>query len=155
MTATAAKLVAANDNRPARKSAKRAPAVTHTDIRSRDWTRGGRKFEGSADKGHHVIVRAGESVTVLGDGERYVMNVETRRNESRRVAYRTTFKLGDVAVYGGMNLTYTGTVVAIGEKTVKIVDHGTAHLLSLHDFSQLNRFFDLVKIEKRNAEWMD
>jgi hypothetical protein len=59
-----------------------------------------------------------------------------------------------------MNLTYTGTIRSIGPKTVAIVAYeGTSSekviKLDLEQFSHLNEYFDLAKIQRRNSEWMD
>ncbi len=70
--------------------------------------------------------------------------------------YETTFKIGDTAEYDSYNLSYTGTITAISEKTVTIVeDHGTrAHRLSIYEFDRRNYDFDLEKITNRNNEMM-
>lgn len=67
-------------------------------------------------------------------------------------AYDITFKVGDVAVYGGYNLTYTGTIVSIGEKTVKIAHDGRSTVLKFDDFAFWNRDFDAKRIAKENSE---
>lgn len=76
-------------------------------------------------------------------------------NSVKPHAYDITFKVGDVAVYGGMNLTYTGKIVSIGEKTVKIVHHDRATVLKFDDFNVWNSNFDADKIAKHNAAWTD
>lgn len=76
-------------------------------------------------------------------------------NSVKPHAYDITFKIGDVAVYGGYNLTYTGTIVSIGEKTVKIHHHDRSTVLKIDEFSSWNNNFDLAKIKKQNSEWMD
>ena len=70
-----------------------------------------------------------------------------------------TFKVGGSAVYGSYNLTYVGTIVSIGEKTITI-ETGSAHQprkqrLTIGDFIWKNYNFDLEKIKAINAEWMD
>lgn len=66
--------------------------------------------------------------------------------------YDITFKVGDVAVYGGLNLTYTGKIVSIGEKTIKIAHSGRATVLKIDDFNFWNSNFDAARIAKDNAE---
>jgi hypothetical protein len=69
--------------------------------------------------------------------------------------YDITFNVGDVAVYGSYNLTYTGKIVSIGEKTVKINHGSRSTVLKFDDFNFWNNNFDAAKIAKHNAEWMD
>jgi len=110
----------------------------------------------NVDKGHHVAIEAGKRVVVWGSSMRL------RRNQSGAflTPYRVEFKLGDTAVYGGFNMTYTGKVVAIGAKTITVEAYsGTSNAqryrLSVARFSSWNRHFDLNEISRRNGEWMD
>lgn len=110
----------------------------------------------NVEKGHHVAVEPGKRVVLWGSSQRY-------RAGQRGVfltPYRVEFKIGDTAVYGGYNLTYTGKVVAIGEKTITVESYpGTVNArryrLKLARFASWNQHFDLAAIEKRNSEWMD
>ena len=85
------------------------------------------------------------------------MIVHAKLHHVRPHAYDITFLVGGAAVYGGYNMTYTGTIVAIGEKAVRIrEDHGSkVHALDLATFSDWNRDFDMEKIAARNAAWSD
>jgi hypothetical protein len=76
-------------------------------------------------------------------------------NHTAPHAYDITFKVGDEAVYGGYNMAYTGKIVSIGEKTVKINHGSRSTVLKFDDFSFRNRDFDAKKIAERNANWMD
>ena len=73
-------------------------------------------------------------------------------NHVKPHAYDITFKVGDVAVYGGMNLTYTGKIASIGEKTVKIAHNDRTTVLKFDDFNFWNNDFNAKKIAKENAE---
>lgn len=73
-------------------------------------------------------------------------------NHTTPHAYDITFKVGDTAVYGGYNLTYTGTIVSIGEKTVRIEDCGRVKALRFDDFSFWNRDFDAERIAQENSD---
>ena len=78
-------------------------------------------------------------------------------NRAAPVAFDISFKVGDRAAYGGYNLTYTGTIVSIGPKTVTIATGMSKRTkrLDIATFCQENWDFDAAKIAKRNSEWMD
>jgi hypothetical protein len=78
----------------------------------------------------------------------------TETNTRKPYAFDLTFKIGDIAVYGGYNLTYTGTIVGIGEKTVRIEDCGRVKALRFDDFAFWNRDFDAERIAQENADTM-
>lgn len=73
-------------------------------------------------------------------------------NSRKPHAYDITFKVGDTAVYGGYNLTYTGKIVSIGEKTVRIEDCGRVKALRFDDFSFWNRNYNAERIAQENAD---
>lgn len=123
------------------------------DVKGRDWTRHGVKHEGKHDVGHHLDICPGRWVRVHGEGERYVPG--QGGVSVQRVPYNTVFEIGDFAVYGGYNLTYTGRIIAIGAKSITIEHGGQKTRLDLERFSHENRFFDLAEIRERNAAWMD
>jgi hypothetical protein len=76
------------------------------------------------------------------------------KNTRTPYAFDLTFKVGDVAVYSGYNLTYTGKIVSIGEKTVRIEDCGRVKALRFDDFAFWNRDFDAERIAQENADTM-
>ena len=126
------------------------------DVASPDYTRKGVRYPGRIDKGHHVAVIPKVSIVCFGiEDNRTRLDPATGRRVHEPYPYRVAFKVGDVAAYGGMNLTYTGRIESIGAKTVTIVDGSTRTRLDLQAFSSLNRDFNLARIERRNAEWMD
>jgi hypothetical protein len=68
------------------------------------------------------------------------------------------FKVGDVVEHGSYNLHYTGPILALGAKTVTVKDDcgsGKNKRMNLTNFCWRNWNLDLVKIAKRNGEWMD
>lgn len=93
-------------------------------------------------------------------------NADVEKNQSIRiygtygqreaVAFDRTFKIGDKVEYDSYNLIYTGEIVAIGEKTVKIhkgnyqPEHNV--VLDLFWFVNKNWGFDLERIGKHNRE---
>lgn len=99
------------------------------------------KVEGKAD-----IVR-GKSIRIYGC---------EYAGTSHERPFDHTFEMGGVAVYGGYNLTYTGTVVSITEKTVIIEEEHSSrrHNMDLAKFLSWNRHFNLAEISARNADTM-
>jgi hypothetical protein len=77
--------------------------------------------------------------------------------EADREAYDRTWNLGDYAEHGSFNLSYYGTITAIGPKSVEITDNcsGERKRLDLWSFYSQNRNWTLEKARKRNSEWMD
>jgi hypothetical protein len=110
----------------------------------------------NVSKGHHLAVEPGKRVVVWGSSMRY----RAGQRGAFLTPYRVEFKIGDTAVYGGYNLTYTGKVVSIGAKTITVESYpGTSnaqrHRLSVARFSSWNQHFDLASIAQRNSEWRD
>jgi uncharacterized Zn finger protein len=70
------------------------------------------------------------------------------------VSFDKTFAIGDTAEYDSYNLSYIGTIVAIGKKTVTIAPRygGRKYRLSLTNFTWRNRDFDAAVIAARNLE---
>lgn len=142
-----------------------ATPITVLNVSGKPSRRGGVTRPGEVRKGHHAIVRPGVSVTLIGEvaaGSRYVKGEDGRYTTTNAapIVYRKHFVLGGQAVYGGYNLTYTGKIIAIGEKTVTVEAYsGTTsarkHRLDLADFSRQNWDYDAAAISKRNSEWMD
>ena len=67
----------------------------------------------------------------------------------QREAFETVFAVGDEAAHSGYNLTYTGVITAIGNKTVSI-RNGATHRLGLYDFLIWNRRFDAARVREQN-----
>lgn len=118
---------------------------------------------GAARYGLHTVVTPGKRITIVGvvpAGSRYVGPrgaVNTTPMQIRRV-----FRVGDIALVGGMNIDFMGRIRSITEKTVVVVERegrGTSrdkvYHMSLFDFAEKNWDFDEEKSRKRNAEWMD
>lgn len=137
---------------------------TVLEIRDRDRRRFGRLHEGSILKNTSALITPGAQIVIthrVDRGERYVRD-ETGRHVPNAVAYvvTRTFKIGDVATYGGMNLVYMGCIRRIAENTVTVVENDgdsypKTHRMSLYDFAQKNWDFDAVAAAKRNSEWRD
>lgn len=75
------------------------------------------------------------------------------------VPYDQTFKIGDYVEYDSYNLSYTGRIISITDKTIVVRkgDHPDAKTarMSLRDFNFRNKDFNLAATQKRNSEWMD
>jgi hypothetical protein len=121
--------------------------TTYRNIQDRSYTRAGRVTAGRIEHGQHAMVESGKRIVLWG--------VDRNRVSSDLVPYRVEFKIGDSAVYDSFNFEYVGTIVAIGDKTITIENHGRKHRLSVYMFSRHNDNFDLARIERRRAEWMD
>jgi hypothetical protein len=135
-----AREAAAHANEAARQAAANARAIEVRDI----------------DAGHHATIVPGESITLYGvDCNRYVRNATTGNMEAGEVRYARTFRIGEIAEWGSYNLSYMGTIVAIGRKTVTIEDHGSKHRLALAKFAWRNRHFNAEAAQRQNAAWMD
>jgi hypothetical protein len=119
----------------------------YRNIKARDFKRAGRVIEGQVCRGQHAAVEAGKQITLWG---------VDRNNVKGFRPYRIEFKIGDAAEYDSYNLSYTGTIVAIGAKTVSIKhDHSSkVTRLSIHEFSWRNNDFDAVKIAEKNSDLM-
>jgi hypothetical protein len=138
---------AANDTTIEPSVVRTCSRIRLTDLKHKDWTRFGCKHEGAVLTGHNADIEPKKSIRLYGFEKNYV----------RPHDYDITFKVGDTAIYGSYNLVYTGEIIAIGEKTVKIrEDRGTkVHSLDIATFSDKNRGYDAEKIFKRNSEWCD
>lgn len=111
-----------------------------------------------------------QQMTATGfDGQLYNVTLDRNKTITIDCFYKnavkprqtiTTFSVGDQAEYGSYNLSYTGTITGITDKTVTIVESkGTrnevTHRLKLAEFCWRNWNFDLEKTKKDNAAWMD
>ncbi len=134
------------------------------EIRDRDRKRFGRVIPGDVAKGQHAEIIVGRRIRLFGverAGTRYVRCPKTGKrilNEER--LYRRDFRIGDTAEVRSYNLTYTGTITAITEKTIAVIEnHGTsnakAYRMSLYEFNWRNWNFDAEECARRNAETME
>jgi uncharacterized protein (DUF1015 family) len=110
---------------------------------------------------------ATQQIEVTGfDGQIYNVTLERNKTITIDCFYKNvrepkqtikTFSIGSKAEYDSYNLSYTGTITSITDKTITIVeDHGTTkHRLKLDQFCWRNWNFDLEKIRKENAAWTD
>jgi hypothetical protein len=140
-------LATSNDTAATPSTVRTCSRIRLTDLRHKNWTRHGHKHEGMILHGHHADIEPKKSIRLYGYEKNHVSPHD----------YDITFNVGDTAIYGSYNLVYTGEIVAIGEKTVKIREgHGTkVHSLDIATFSDKNHGYDAEKIAKRNGEWMD
>lgn len=97
----------------------------------------------------------GKSVRCYGKVRKYPVGATT----PVWVDYDRTFVIGDLVEYDSYNLSYTGPIVSITDKTI-VVRKGShpgakTARLSLHDFNWRNKDFDLAATRKRNSEWSD
>lgn len=124
---------------PARGDERTAPRVAIRDTgrivywNVQDRTRKGRP--GDVLCGQHVELAPGRWIRLFGSYQRQ--------------AFETVFALGDEAAHSGYNLTYTGVITAIGNKTVSIRD-GATRRLGLYDFLIWNRGFDAARVREHN-----
>ncbi len=137
----------ANDNVSAATVTVENGVTIYRNIKDRDHKRGGLVTEGRVCRGQHAAVEAGKQITLWG---------VDRNNVAGFRPYRIEFKIGDSAEYDSYNLSYTGTIVAIGAKTVSIQQDrgGKITRLSIHEFNWRNNDFDAVKIAEKNSDMM-
>lgn len=113
--------------------------MTQQDVANHDATR-----PGTVEVGQHVDIIKGQSIRLFGVDSNY---------RQGPTPYERTFKVGDVAAYDSYNLIYTGTITAIGAKTVTIDAGrgGSLKRLSTYKFNFFNKHFDLDRINAHNA----
>ncbi|MHA1572973.1 MAG: hypothetical protein ACTSX8_03180 [Alphaproteobacteria bacterium] len=140
----AVKANAASKRRPSKRAAK---LVEIRNIASPSRKSHGRTIPGAVEDGQHADIVVGQSIRLFG--------VDTNRINGP-VSYDRTFKVGDVASHNSYNLTYLGTITAIGAKTVTIDtgDGGRAKRLSTYEFNWRNKRLDLDKVAADNADTM-
>lgn len=145
MTFDASNTVAANDTAALVSDKPKADRV----IEIRDIPeKQSKRFVRAPLVGHHADIVCGKSIRLHG--------IETNRVHGPE-SYDLTFRVGDWAVYGGFNLTYTGRIISIGEKTVAIEEQhgGRVHRLDIARFSRWNWDYNSERISKQNSEWYD
>lgn len=122
------------------------------------FTRNGIKHEGEKHMNENAGIIKNESIRIYGLSEnRHRYDKENMKSITYKVAYDRTFKMGDTVEYDSYNLKYTGKIIAIGEKTIKIEHNhgGKVTQLDLHTFIWRNWDLDLKKIAEENANYYD
>lgn len=72
---------------------------------------------------------------------------------SKPQRFDRTFYVGDHAIYGAYNLTYTGPILSIGPKAVTIQECGNRRTRMTHrDFAWWNWDYDAEAISRHNAD---
>ena len=118
-------------------------ATTINNIQPKPITRCGKVYQGVESNTYNAEIQKNKSIRIFG-----VYRNSTRAPE---VTFDKTFRLGATAEYDSYNLKYTGTIVAIGEKTVTVESYGGRHRLDLHTFCWRNWDFDAAKAAEHNA----
>lgn len=102
---------------------------------------------GRTEIGLNALVVPGDCIAIYGVNHNHV--------NGPQIVDRT-FVVGDAATCGGRNIDFIGTIVSIGEKTVTVRSDVLGNKrFGIGDFARLNQSFDLVKVEARNAAWVD
>lgn len=146
--------VAANDNngngeKKVHRTTRTCARIRIENVRDRDYVRQGVRYPGRVHEGHHVDIVPRQSIRLYGHDW-------TWGNTQEKTPYDITFKIGDKAEYDSYNLHFIGVIEGISEKRVRIRDiSGQIRQLEIAEFSHHNRHFDLAKLEKANAEWLD
>ena len=122
-----------------------AKTIHYGEIKSRDFVRNGKKYEGSVTQGAKAEVALKKSIRLFG--VRYL-------GDRCEKTYDITFSMGDTAEYDSYNLIYLGTIVSIGAKTVTIRHDRSKQTtrLSIDQFNAKNWDFDLDRIAASNAD---
>src|SRR6478735_721998 len=108
--------------------------VVVRNIASKPTKRRGITYGPRVEAGQHAVIVPREKIVLWGVDRNKVSGLRP---------YRIEFKIGDSAEYDSFNFAYVGTIVAIGEKTVTIQDHGKNHVLDLYTFNWRNHGFDI------------
>lgn len=157
--------------------------LLHSKVRNR----GGSKYGGELVRDRFVAVTPGSQIVIFGVAEvhgpdkeyvlsgwgrphlrpnriptenehKYPKMAENMRNMSYR-GYISRFKMGDLAEYGGYNLTYFGKISGITVKRISVGDddrRGRNKSLDLEHFAQMN--WNPGNLEaglRRNRNWSD
>ncbi len=103
-------------------------------------------------EGEYVTVTPGKMAVLHGIRKRYMKEV----GEMVDHPYERVFEVGATVEYDSYNLSYTGTIVGIGPKTVTIDkgrNSGRARL-KLATFHWRNWNFDAEETARKNSEMM-
>lgn len=124
--------------------------IVITEVRDRDSTRFGRKYEGSVLKDTVVEIEPGKSITI--------MRVVAHGPEEGQLVTKK-FEIGDTAEVGSFNLVYTGKIRKITDKTITVVEYENSsqprtYRFSIYNFASRNWDFDADEAARRNHETM-
>ena len=104
-----------------------------------------------------VEVKPGEWIRIKGAGTVHRAKNADGVMLTYRPKFDRTFKVGDVVEYGSWNLRYTGPIVSIGPKLVKVDCSGTGERcknMTHQDFVCRNWDLDLEEVAKHNSTEM-
>jgi len=100
------------------------------------------------------------TIKTAGAFEEYTAHIQPKTSITvERGNSSNTFKIGDWAEYDSYNLSYTGIIRSITEKTVTIEaypdsQNARKHRLKISQFCWRNWNFDAERISKENADTM-
>lgn len=116
------------------------------DIKDRDYTRRGQRYEGRTYKGQHADIVPGKSIRLFGTDPNY--RIEPKPHD-------ITFNVGDTCVTDSYNFVYTGTITAITAKTVTVRDEfGRTKRMDIAYFNGFNAHYNWDRIAERNLDTM-
>src|SRR5688572_5540085 len=104
------------------KSWRAMETITVNHIQPKPYKRGGTTYQPNADAEFHAEIIKNKSIRIFGTYPNHKDGPQT---------FDRTFKVGDIVEYDSYNFSYTGPIVAIGAKTVK-VSNGYSHQESFH-----------------------
>lgn len=117
--------------------------IKHRNIQPKPRTFQGKKYQWEERNNYNADVEPGKSIRIFGTYNDHISKPE----------FDKTFEIGDQAVWGAYNLTYTGEIVSIGKSTVTITRFGIGERkkrLDLRSFCFWNWDYDAEKIAKHN-----
>lgn len=128
-------------------------------VKQKDYTHFGKTHEGEVNQDMNADIMKGQWIRIYGISNGLVKyDKETKASTHYKVAYDKTFKIGDTAEYDSYNTSFTGKIVAIGEKTVTISKgHGERSnaQLDLYTFIRRNWDYDAERIAEERANYYD
>lgn len=109
------------------------------------------------EKDHHAEILPGQWIRLFGETAKVTYEDSPERYTQRvvKVHYEKMFRIGDEAEYDSYNLSYTGTITSITEKSVTFKTRSGVKRLSLYEFDWRNYDFDAEETRKQNRETMD
>lgn len=108
-------------------------------------------------KDHHAEVLPGQWIRLFGETTKITYEGSPGRYTQKveKVHYEKMFRIGDEAEYDSYNLSYTGTITSITEKSVTFKTRSGVKRLSLYEFDWRNYDFDAEETRKQNFETMN